>query len=285
MDAPFLFFCQICVACLHRKHLVSWHSAPESENKIRRRHWQCGWWSIQFLLFFFHDITQIILMKMMKQCLPHKICRGQCLRLPQCPHVPVSITHETDNWCQAESGCGGQIDNIHIHTIVNLLICANHWFYKQQNDTEWAWALYGLFIWNMLLIFLLHHVFLLSIVSGPECPISRADRWWEPMWGLRQKTRELAYYMTLDTNYLCRKSWENAIVQWWMYYNNTITMSRLLQYLGCPTQFVTTRLISLIMSMLPPTRAIFLHYSFYLEQEAHEWKVQKGAVITCDTIS
>ena len=159
-------------------------------------------------------------------------------------NVPVSMTHETDNWCQAESGCGGQIDNIHIHTIVNLLICANHWFYKQQNDTEWAWALYGLFIWNMLLIFLLHLVFLLSIVSGPECPISRADRWWEPMWGLRQKTRELAYYMTLDTNYLCRKSWENAIVQWWMYYNNTITMSRLLQYLGCPTQFVTPRLIT-----------------------------------------
>ena len=135
--------------------------------------------------------------------------------------------------------------------------------------------------------FLLHLVFLLSIVSGSECPISRADRWWEPMSGLLQKTRELAYYMTLDTNYLCRKSWENAIMQWWMYYNNTITISRLLQFLGCPTQFVTPRLITNYVHVTTNKGhfCIFLHYSFYLEQEAHEWKVQKGAVITCDTIS
>ena len=102
-------------------------------------------------------------------------------------------------------------DNIDIHTTVDLLICACHWFYSRIGDTDWA--LYGLFIWNMLFIFLLHLVFLLSIVSGSECPISRADRWWEPMSGLLQQTRELAYYMTLDTNYLCRKSWENAIMQ------------------------------------------------------------------------
>ena len=129
MNAPFFCFSVRSVWLVYMANIQCLDILPQkAKTKSDCEHSQCGWWSKQFLLFFFHDITQIITILpwwwwwnsvFLINYAGANVCASLSVPMSLSPwHMrPITCVKQKVDVKDAE-------DNIDIHTTVNLLICA-----------------------------------------------------------------------------------------------------------------------------------------------------------------
>ena len=138
-----------------------------AKTKSDCEHSQCGWWSKQFLLFFFHDITQIITILPWwwwwnSVFLINYAGANVCASLS----VPMSLSpwHMRPITCVKQKVDVKDVeDNIDIHTTVNLFICAS----EEMIQTGLCMA-YSFGICCLYFSSILFSCYLLSL--GPSVP-------------------------------------------------------------------------------------------------------------------